>query len=68
MPLDEITIVIKQSEVKEALEEYGYEATPQRIADIMTKIATFRYLETDEIIRRAIDALADEQDWQIAKL
>lgn len=64
----DITIVIKQSEVKEALEEYGYEVTPQRITDVMETIATSRYIDTDEIIRHAIETLADEQDWQMAKL
>lgn len=64
----DITIVIKQSEVKQALEEYGYEATPQRITEVLETIATSRYVDTDEIIRHAIETLADEQDWQIAKL
>jgi len=64
----QIVIKIKSSDVKEALEEYGYEVTPQRITDIMETIATSRYVDTDEIIRQAIETLADEQDWQMAKL
>jgi len=34
----------------------------------METIATSRYVDTDEIIRHAIETLADEQDWQMAKL
>ena len=64
----DITIIIKQSEVREALEEYGYEVSPQRIADIMETIATSRYVDADEIITHAIETLANEQDWQMAKL
>ncbi len=64
----EIVIKITESEVKEAFEEYGYEVTNQRITDIMETIATSRYVDTDEIIRNAIETLADEQDWQMAKL
>jgi len=64
----EIVIKITESEVKETLEEYGYEVTPQRTADIMETIATSRYVDTDEIIRHAIETLADEQDWRMAKL
>ena len=67
MKVEEITVVIRSSEVKEALGEYGYEATPQRINDIMEAIATSRYVDADEIIRHAIETLADEQDWQLAK-
>ena len=63
-----ITIEINDSDVKEVLEEYGYEVTPQRVADVMETIATSRYVDTDEIIRDAIETIADEQDWQIAKL
>ena len=64
----EIVIKITESEVKEVLEEYAYEVTNQRITDIMETIATSRYVDTDEIIRHAIETLADEQDWQMAKL
>ena len=64
----EIVIKITESDVKKELEEYGYEVTNQRITDIMETIATSRYVDTDEIIRDAIDTLADEQDWQMAKL
>jgi len=64
----EIVIKITGSEVKEALEEYGYEVTPQRIAEVMETITTSRYVDTDEIIRHAIETIADEQDWQMAKL
>jgi len=64
----EIVIKITEPDVKEALEEYGYEVMPQRIADVMETIATSRYVDTDEIIRCAIETLADEQDWQMAKL
>ena len=64
----EIVIKITESEVKGALEEYGYEVMNQRIADIMETIATSRYVDTGEIIRHAIEMLADEQDWQMAKL
>ena len=64
----EITIKISDSDVKETLEEYGYEVTPQRVADVMEAIATSRYVDTDEIIRDAIEIIADKQDWQIAKL
>lgn len=64
----EIVIKITESEVKEALEEYGYEVTPQRIAEVMETIAASRYVDTDEIIRHAIETVADEQDWQMAKL
>jgi len=34
----------------------------------METIATSRYVDTDEIIRAAIETLADEQDWQMAKM
>jgi uncharacterized protein (UPF0297 family) len=64
----EIVIKITDSEVKQALEEYGYEVTNQRVADVMESIATSRYVDTDEIIRDAIETLADEQDWQMAKM
>jgi len=64
----EIVIKITESDVKKELEEYGYEVTNQRITDIMETIATSRYVDTDEIIRDAVDTLADEQDWQMAKL
>jgi len=64
----EIVIKITESEIKEALEEYGYEVTGQRTDDIMETIATSRYVDTDEIIRHAIETLADEQDWEMAKL
>jgi Arc/MetJ-type ribon-helix-helix transcriptional regulator len=63
-----ITVEINDSEVKETLEEYGYEVTPQRIADVMEAIATSRYVDTDEIIRSAIETIADEEDWHIVKL
>jgi len=64
----EIVIKITDSEVKQALEEYGYEVTSQRVAEVMENIATSRYVDTDEIIRSAIETLADEQDWQMAKM
>jgi Ca2+-binding EF-hand superfamily protein len=64
----EIVIKITDSEVKQALEEYGYEVTNQRVADVMETIATSRYVDTDEIIRAAIETLADEQDWPMAKM
>ena len=64
----EIVIKITDSEVKQALEEYGYEVTSQRVAEVMESIATSRYVDTDEIIRDAIETLADEQDWQMAKM
>ena len=64
----EIVIKITDSEVKQALEEYGYEVTSQRVAEVMENIATSRYVDTDEIIRSAIETLADEQDWQMAKV
>ena len=64
----EIVIKITDSEVKQALEEYGYEVTDQRIAEVMETISTSRYVDTDEIIRAAIETLADEQDWQMAKM
>jgi uncharacterized protein (UPF0297 family) len=64
----EIVIKITDLEVRQALEEYGYEATNQRVADVMESIATSRYVDTDEIIRDAIETLADEQDWQMAKM
>jgi len=64
----EIVIKITEAEVKETLEEYGYEVINQRITDIMETIATSRYVDTDEIIRCAIETLADEQDWLMAKL
>ena len=64
----EIFIKITDSEVKQALEEYGYEVTSQRVAEIMENIATSRYVDTDEIIRAAIETLADEQDWLMAKM
>lgn len=64
----EIVIKITESDVQEALVEYGYEITPQRIAEILETIATSRYVDTDEIIRAAIETLANEQDWQMAKL
>jgi len=63
-----IVVTIKESDVQESLEEYGYEVTNQRIADILETIATSRYVDTDEIIRAAIETLADEQDWQMAEL
>lgn len=66
--MDKITIQIKDTEIKEALAEYGYEVTPQRITEVMEIITTSRYVDTDEIIRHAIETLADEQDWQMAKL
>jgi len=65
--VEEITVIIKSSEVKEALGEYGYEAIPERINDIMEAIATSRYVDADEIIRHAIETLADEQHWQLAR-
>ena len=64
----EIVIKITDSEVKQALEEYGYEVTNQRVAEVMETIATSRYVDTDEIIRAAIETLADEQDWPMAKM
>jgi len=64
----EIAIKITDSEVRQAFEEYGYEVTNQRVADVMESIATSRYVDTDEIIRAAIETLADEQDWQMAKM
>jgi len=64
----EIVIKITDSEVRQALEEYGYEVTSQRVAEVMETIATSRYVDTDEIIRDAIETLADEQDWQMAKM
>ena len=64
----EITIKITDSEVRQAFEEYGYEVTDQRIAEVMETISTSRYVDTDEIIRAAIETLADEQDWQMAKM
>jgi UDP-galactopyranose mutase len=64
----EIVIKITDSEVRQALEEYGYEVTNQRVADVMESIATSRYVDTDEIVRDAIETLADEQDWPMAKM
>ena len=64
----EIIIKITDSEVTQAFEEYGYEATNQRVAEVMETIATSRYVDTDEIIRAAIETLADEQDWQMAEM
>ena len=64
----EIVIKITDSEVRQAFEEYGYEVTNKRVADVMETIATSRYVDTDEIIRAAIEALADEQDWLLAKM
>ena len=64
----EIVIKITGSEVRQAFEEYGYEVTNQRVADVMETIATSRYMDTDEIIRAAIEALADEQDWLLVKM
>jgi len=64
----EIVVKITDSEVKQALEEYGYEVTNQRVSEVMESIATSRYVDTDEIIRDAIETLADEQDWQMAKM
>jgi len=65
--MKKITVIIRSSEVKEALGEYGYEASPQRINGIMEAIATSRYVDADEIIRHAIETLADEQHWQLAR-
>ena len=64
----EIVIKITDSEVRQAFEEYGYEVTNKRVTDVMETIATSRYVDTDEIIRAAIEALADEQDWLLAKM
>jgi Arc/MetJ-type ribon-helix-helix transcriptional regulator len=64
----EIVIKITDSEVKQALEEYGYEVTDQRVADVMESIASSRYVDTDEIVRTAVETLADEQDWLMAKM
>jgi len=64
----EIVIKITDSEVRQAFEEYGYEVTSQRVAEVMETIATSRYVDTDEIIRSAIETLAEEQDWQMAKM
>ena len=64
----EIVVKITDSEARQAFEEYGYEVTNQRIAEVMETIATSRYVDTDEIIRAAIETLADEQDWQMAKM
>ena len=64
----EIVIKITDSEVRQAFEEYGYEVTDHRVAEVMETIATSRYVDTDEIIRAAIETLADEQDWQMAKM
>ena len=64
----EIVIKITDSEVRQAFEEYGYEVTNQRVAEVMETIATSRYVDTDEITRAAIEVLADEQDWQMAKM
>ena len=64
----EIVIKITDSEVRQAFEEYGYEVTNKRVTDVMETIATSRYMDTDEIIRAAIEALADEQDWLLAKM
>ena len=64
----EIVIKITDSEVRQAFEEYGYEVTSQRVSEVMETIATSRYVDTDEIIRSAIETLAEEQDWQMAKM
>lgn len=62
----EIVIKITESDVQEALEQYGYEVTPQRITSIMEAIATSRCADTFEILNDAIETLADEQNWQTA--
>ena len=62
----EIVIKITDSEVKQALEEYGYEVTSQRVAELMEAIG--HYVDKDDVIREAIETLADEQDWQMAKM
>jgi Arc/MetJ-type ribon-helix-helix transcriptional regulator len=64
----EIVIKITDLEVRQAFEEYGYEVTDQMVAEVMEEISTSRYMDTDEIIRNAIEILADEQDWQMVKM
>ncbi len=64
----EIVIKITDTEVRQALEEYGYEVTDQRAAEVMESIATSRYVDTDEMIRAAIETMAGEQDWPVAKM
>jgi len=62
------TITISEDDVRQAMEEYGYEATEGRIADVMQTVASCRCLDVDEIVRQGVEVLAEEQGWQPAML
>lgn len=58
------SIVIAKKDIQDIMEDLGYEATLTRISSI------FKLVEgsMQQVLEEAIEFIAEDEDWQLAKL